>query len=232
MDLWAGVSRSLTPSPLRPSPQSEEAREPLVGQSANPAPSTGTWPLWAKVAASAAIAFHFASVLAAEMAGSPSSPLQHEIADRFAPYYELLDQGQAHRFYSDIPPTPIVTAELRFDDGRPTRTVRIPDRSLRPRMIYQRHLALANALFQEVGPSLEHPEIPRPTVRAESFARHLCHAHPGCSGVILRLQLHLTPDLGRMIEAATDPEAPRLDPDAEEFYTTPQRIGDFPCPPR
>lgn len=188
------------------------------------------WPSWAKRIVTVWIVFQIASVLAAEFAGPPASPLERAVADRFTPYYQLVDQGHAHRYYADIPPTPIVTAELRFADGRPNQTIRIPDRSLRPRMLYQRHLALANTLAREAGAPRPEGEPPS-TLWAQSYARHLGLANPGCSGVILRWQLHLIPSIDHLVAAATDPDAPPLNPDAEEFYTTPQRIGDFPCNP-
>lgn len=193
--------------------------------------SPSSWPSWARWIVSALLLFQIASVLAAEFAGPPASPLERAVADPFTPYYQLVDQGHAHRYYADIPPTPIVTAELRFADGRSNTTIRIPDRSLRPRMIYQRHLALANTLAREAGTPRPEGAAP-PTLWAESYARHLCRTHPGCSGVILRLQLHLIPSVEQLIDAATDPDSPPFDADAEEFYTTPQRIGDFPCPPQ
>ncbi len=192
------------------------------------------WPRWARRVASGLIVFQFASVIAAELAAPPASPLERALAEPFGPYYQAVDQGHAHRYYADIPPTPIVTAELRFEDGRPNKTIRIPERSLRPRLLYQRHLAIANTLAQEASVGHAHggPGEAAPTAYARSVARHLGEANPGCSGVVLRLQLHLMPEVDRMVQAALDPDAPRIDLDADEFYTTPQRIGDFPCPPR
>jgi hypothetical protein len=179
--------------------------------------SEKAWPTWAKLLASLAIGWQVASLLAAEF-GQPASasPLEHAIYEKFQPYYQLVDQGLAHRFYSDIGPTPILLAELRFDDGTPTRTVRIPDRSVRPRVQYQRQLALANAVLME----------PR---WAQSFAHHLCRREPGCVGVTIRIQEHRNPSPFQLIEAAESGEGP-LDADSEEFYDIPRLIGDFPCP--
>ncbi|MDB5350745.1 MAG: hypothetical protein JWN86_1992 [Planctomycetota bacterium] len=191
-----------------------------------------TWPVWAKRLVTMGLIVHLTSVLMAELAYPPTSPLLRRLVGSFVPYYEFLDQGHAHRFYSDIGPTAILTAELRFGDGRPNRTVRLPDRSVRPRMVYQRQLALANSVFDEVRPALSNPNIPLRSGWGESFARHLCLENPGCTGVTLRLQQHENPHPGRLIEAATVPGIPRVDPDAEEFYTTPTLLGDFPCPPK
>ena len=60
----------------------------------------------------------------------------------------LADLGYAYRFYVEPPPTPVVTATLRFGDDRPEETVRLPGRDVPgPRMRHQRQLALANALL-------------------------------------------------------------------------------------
>jgi hypothetical protein len=188
------------------------------------------WPSWAKGLASAALVFHMAAVLAAVAAAPPASEVERAIANRFAHYYELIDQGYAYRYYApEPPPTAVVTARLRFADGRPEREVRIPDRSLRPRLLYQRHLALAHHLFEEFNASRNDPHGERPSRWGASYARHLCKTTPGCSGVTLYFQMHMVPDLEQVREAASRPGAKPLDADAEEFYTVPERIGDYSC---
>jgi len=186
---------------------------------ANPAPFTKTpgksWPTWARVASSLVIGWHVASLLAAELRQPPASPLERRLGDVFQRYYELTDQGVAHRFYSDIGPTPILLAELKFGDGRPSRTLRVPDRSLRPRILYQRELALANYAPQW----------------AESFAHHLARRNPGCVGVTVRIQQHINPSPEQWIEAANDPDSKVVNPDSEEFYSVPYLLGDFAWPP-
>jgi len=189
----------------------------------------GGWPTWAKLLASLAIAWQLASVLVAELTSGPASPLERRIGEVFTRHYQLTDQGVGHRFYSDIGPTPILLAELRFHDGRPPRTIRIPDRSTRPRMLYQRHLALANWVFSEVRPQLSLPDTPIESVWARSFAQHLCRREPGCSGVTIRVQEHRNPDPDQLLASARG-QAPPVDSDADEFYEPPIFVGDFPCP--
>lgn len=184
-----------------------------------------TWPPRARRIVTGAIVLHGVGVVVAALAAPPSSPLEQMIANQYLPYYQLTDQGHTHRYYIDPPPTPIVLARLRFEDGRPERTIRIPDRSLRPRLRYQRHLALAYHMFIDVQRAREASDDGKVEGRwARSYARHLCRTNPGCSGVTLLMQLHLVPDLHELREA----ERP-LDVDAEEFYTTPERIGDYSC---
>jgi hypothetical protein len=43
------------------------------------------------------------------------------------------------------------------------------------------------------------------------------------------VQRHLIPDPDRVREAPAAPGGARVDLDAEEYYTTPERIGEFPC---
>lgn len=197
-----------------------------------PSPETAlkTWPFGAKVVCSVAIAWQLASLLAAELGQEPASPLEHAIADRFTAYYQLVDQGVGHRFYSDIGPTPILLAELTFGDGRPSKRIRIPDRSIRPRVLYQRELAIANEVFRGVEPSLHDPTLPMDTRSAQAIASRLCRREPGCSGVSIFLQMHDNPTPYELIEAATRPGAPAVNSDSEPYYSLTRRIGDFPCP--
>ena len=186
-----------------------------------PIPAERPWPTWAKGLVSAGLLLHMVAVVTVGLASPPSSPLERAVADQLLPYCQFIDQGQAHRYYVDPPPTPVITARLRFDDGRPERVIRLPDRGRRPRLRYQRELALAHHLF------VDFRQAGDDGVWARSYARHLCRANPGCSGVILQVQFHLVPDLDALREAAA--RGATLDVEAEEFYTTPERIGDFPC---
>ena len=119
-------------------------------------PSAG-WPSWARRLVTAGLLFHLAAVVAGALGVPPSSELERRIADLFTPYHDLVDQGYAYRYYAEPPPTPVITATLRFGDGRPDETVRLPGRSLGgPRMRHQRQLALANALFADVQEAKRH----------------------------------------------------------------------------
>ncbi len=183
------------------------------------------WPVEARWVVSIVIALHATAVLAGALAGPPSSALERSIADRFAGYYEVFDLGYGYRYYAPEPgPTPVVTATIRYADGRPEATLRLPSRGVWPRLRYQRQLALANSLFMQTEEarqaSVEGSLIPY----ARSYARHLARSHPGSTSITLFSQLHLIPH----------PEAVRnagktVDLDAEEFYSAPQRIGEFPC---
>jgi hypothetical protein len=166
------------------------------------------------------------AVLAGALAAQPCSLLERAIAERFALYFDLFDQGYAYRYYApEPPPTPVVIARLEFADGRPEEIVRLPDRGLRPRLLYQRHLSLANTLAADFRAARAAGQESR---WAPSYARHLCRAR-GCKRVVLTLQYHQIPDPARVREALSERGAGSVDLDADEFYTAPERIGEYSC---
>lgn len=190
--------------------------------------SSGLWPRWARVTVTLVVLGHAWALWAGAWATPPASPLQRRLAEPFRGYFELVDQGYGYRYYApEPPPTPVVMAAIRFADGR-TEEVRLPDRSTHPRMLYQRELALANSLFTEVDQARQHNAEPGEGPLAQSYARHLGRAHPGARSVTLTLQLHLIPDPARVVQQWQETgKSPDLD--APEFYTVPERIGEYPC---
>jgi hypothetical protein len=193
----------------------------------------GGWPGWAKGLASAAIALHGLAILCAALGAAPASPLQRRLSASFARYYGLIDQGYSYRYYApEPPPTPVVEARLKFADGRPDRTIRLPDRATRPRMLYQRELALANHLYVEyqairnLDPAIPDEARPRPRWAA-SYARHLGAVH-GCREVELAVMLHLIPPLGE-VQAALAEGGPAPALDDPQSYSVPELVGVFPC---
>ncbi len=131
-------------------------------------PTPRPWPLGARVLASVALGVHLLAMLSVALSGAPASPLEQRFSSLFSPYIDAIDQGHVHRYYAPAPPpTPIALAEIRFGDDKPPQTIRIPDRSVRPRIRYQRQLALAYHLFEEVQsrprPGDDHRLAPAPT---------------------------------------------------------------------
>jgi hypothetical protein len=177
-----------------------------------------------------ALAFHMAAVLAGAWGVPPSSELERAFADFFVPYFDLVDLGYSYRFYTEPPPTPVVTATLHFGQARPDEVVRLPARHLAgPPMRHQRQLALANALFQDVLESKERAGGGAGSALARAYARHLCRRSPGCQSVTLHLQQHLIPEAEAVRGAISAPGAPAFDLFDEGLFSTPQWIGDFPC---
>lgn len=58
-----------------------------------------------------------------------------------------------------------------------------------------------------------------------SYARHIASSRPGTGTVTLYLKMHLSPDLREVSQDSGS----TINLDAEEFYTTPERIGEYTC---
>jgi hypothetical protein len=189
-----------------------------------------TWPVLARTTVSLAIVFHILAVLAGVLGVPPSSNLERTIAGLFTPYFDVMDLGYSYRYYSEPPPTPVVTATLHFGEGRAEETVRLPARNVAgPRLRHQRQLALANALYMDVQEAKQSAGDASKSRWARAYARHLCLTQAHCRSVSIHLQLHLIPDMEEAREASIPPGARGLDLYAESLFTTPEWIGDFPC---
>jgi hypothetical protein len=214
-----------------------ERSGPLAGQKTdkNETGSTGgevgrTWPVGVRRVVSALLILHVVAILAGALSAHPSSVLEQSLADGFAPYFQVIDQGYAYRYYApEPPPTPVVTATVHHADGRPDETIRLPRKETFPWLLRQRQLALANHLYTDFQAAKFEGGDGSRSRWARSYARHLAKTHPGAAEVTLHAQLHLIPDVQRVREILASPVSPGVDLDAEEFYTTPERIGEYPC---
>jgi hypothetical protein len=188
----------------------------------------GNWSLGARVAITAILLFHVSATWFGAWDDQPSSPLQRWLGGGFRWYHGLIDQGYSYRYYSDgSPPTPVVIALIHYPDGR-TEQVRLPDRKTRPRMLYQRELALAHALQVDMEQARQATQDPSQSMLARSYARHLSKTHPGARSVTLSIAAHRSPDPDRVLEELRRTrKTPDLD--ADEFFAVPERIGEFPC---
>jgi hypothetical protein len=179
---------------------------------------------------STALLYHLAAVMAGAVGVPPSSLLEQAIANWFTPYFDLMDLGYSYRYYTEPPPTPVVTATLHFGEGRPDETIRLPGRAVAgPRLRHQRQLALANALYADAQAAKQRTGQASQSRLAWAYARHLCRATKGCQSVTIHLQQHLIPDLDRAREEASASGARPFDLFAESMFTTPEWIGDYPC---
>jgi hypothetical protein len=192
--------------------------------------STACWPKWARVLVSLGLAFHIAAMLAGAWGVPPSSALQRAFADLFMPYFDLVDFGYSYRFYTEPPPTPVVTATIHFGPSRADEVVRLPARDLAgPRLRHQRQLALANALFRDVLETRERAGRGAISPLATAYARHICRTRPGCQHVAIHLQQHLIPEMDVAARSWDAEGAPAFDLFDESLFSTPEWIGDFPC---
>jgi hypothetical protein len=188
------------------------------------------WPAGARRLVSAVLIFHLVAILAGAFSAQPSSELERSIADKFSAYYQLIDQGYGYRYYApEPPPTPVMTATVHYADGRPDRTIRLPRKETFPWLLRQRQLALANHLNTDyLAARFEGGDASR-SRWGRSYARHLAKTHPGSSEIELHMQSHLIPAVQRVRELLASPGSRGVDLDAEEFYTTPEWIGAYPC---
>jgi hypothetical protein len=169
-------------------------------------------------------------VIAGAVGVPPSSLLERRIADVFTAYHDLVDQGYAYRYYAEPPPTPVVTAVVRFGDGREDRTVRLPDRSLGwPLMRHQRQLALANALFSDVQDAKRGGGEASLSRLGRAYARHLCAEFPGSRSVTLHVQQHLIPSPDHVGRSLAAPGGAGFDLFDEDLFTSPEWVGDYAC---
>lgn len=189
------------------------------------------WPPWARTLVTIALFFHIVAIVAASFGSvPPNSLLQQSVAQWFVPYYDVIDQGYAYHFYApEPPPTPVVTATLHFADGRPDQALRIPERGVRPRLRYQRQLALATWMFLDYQEAFMSSGDGSKSRWAQAFARHLCRTRPGCSSVTLHVRMHRIPDLHEVGARLESGRGATVDIDSEEYYDVPQWVGDFTC---
>ncbi len=187
------------------------------------------WPVWARGLVSVGLLIHLASIVAGALAVPPSSELERLVAGWFGPYFQVIDQGYAYRYYApEPPPTPVVTATIHYADGQPDATVRLPRREAFPWLLRQRQLALANHLYNDFNDAKFGGGDGSRSRWARSYARHLSRLYPGAERVDLHAQLHLIPDIER-IRGDQDTRSKPLDMNSEEFFTTPERIGEYRC---
>ena len=186
------------------------------------------WPRWVRRVVTALLIYHLAAVLAGALAAAPSSPLERAAATLFGSYHQVVDQGYGYRYYAPEPgPTPVVTATIKYADGRPDESFRLPSRAVWPRLRYQRQLALANHLVADFEEARGATGDGARSHYAQSYARHLARSRPGSASITLYAQSHLLPDLEEVASARAAGRP--LDIDADAFYTAPERIGEFPC---
>ena len=189
--------------------------------------SSASWPLWARALATGLLLVHFSAVLAGAFAAGASSLLERAAARFFSAYNDLVDQGYGYRYYAPEPgATPVVTATLHHSDGR-EEVIRLPTRGVWPRLRYQRQLALANHLMNDFQEARRSTGDGGRSYYARSYARHLALSHPGCQTITLRVQSHWFPSPGQVAEELE--AGKRVDLDADEYFTTPERIGDYEC---
>jgi hypothetical protein len=157
------------------------------------------------------LVFHLSAILAAASSAGPGSELNYAVWKVFQPYLQVLYLNHGFGFFAPEPvPSTLMDYELELPDGSVKRG-RIPDHSLKPRLLYDRHLLL-----------MEHMNLaPLPLQEKwyTSYARHLCHKY-GAKRIKLTKRTHYAPSR-EMVRDGT-----RLDDPVtyEELF-----LGDFEC---
>ena len=157
------------------------------------------------------VVLHFTAVIAAAATFGPSSGYVLATWRVFHPYLQFLFLNHGFNFYA---PEPSSSMLMEFDAVRPDGsrvTGRIPDPSLSPRLLYQRHLLLTEHL------SIAPIDDLRPWYR--SYARHLCRKY-GASKVHLTLMRHAPMPMEMVRDGG------RLD---DPLTYTKLDLGDFSC---
>ncbi len=134
---------------------------------------------------------------------APASPLERAIADKFTPYYQLVDQGEAHRFYSGHRPDadPAGGVEVRrraaVADGPHPGSLGPPSRcSIR-----------GSSPWRTRWPRRSRRRWPTTICGSSRGGRDRspntsADASRAASGVTMRLQQHANPTPDQLIEAA------------------------------
>ncbi len=127
------------------------------------------------------VLLHFTAIIAAAGSIGPAPGYVLFVWRVFHPYLEFLFLNHGFNFYA---PEPSSSMLMEFEavraDGS-TVTGQIPDRALRPRLLYQRHLLLTEHI------TLAPIDDRRPWY--QSYARHLCRKY-GAARVHLTLVSH------------------------------------------
>jgi hypothetical protein len=157
------------------------------------------------------VILHFLAIISAAVVIGPAPGYAQAAWKLFHPYLQALFLNHGFNFFAPEPsPTTLMDFEVVRADGLIVKA-RIPDRSIWPGLLYQRHLLLT-----------EHIGVVPEGFRDEwyrSYARHLCRKY-GASKVHLVLLMHFPMDMEEVREGG------RLD---DPFTYQKMDLGDYSC---
>jgi|GEM_PF-2148475 hypothetical protein len=132
------------------------------------------------------LCYHLIAVIIAPASVEPATPLMQSAWTWVAGYLQLLYLNHGFHFFSPEPAgSSLVRCVLEFSDGT-TRSVQLPNRTIRPRLLYHRHFMLTEFLGN--GPEEYRPLLQR------AIARNLCRT-TGAVKATLFLVYHDTPSV-------------------------------------
>src|SRR5262249_14062429 len=157
------------------------------------------------------LVLHFSAIIIAAASVSPSSDLARSAWKLVQPYLELLYLNHGYHYFA---PEPSQSTLLAFEAERADGSIvhgRIPDRSIKPRLLHHRHFMLTERM----------PTEPPELVDAwyASYARHLGHKFQAKRVGLTRVT-HFLPT-AEMVRGGV-----RLD-DPRSYEEQPIRV--FPC---
>jgi hypothetical protein len=157
------------------------------------------------------VILHFSAIISAAVIIGPAPGYAQAAWKLFHPYLQALFLNHGFNFFAPEPsPTTLMDFEAVRADGSIVKA-RIPERSIWPGLLYQRHLLLT-----------EHIGVVPEGFRDgwyRSYARHLCRKY-GASKVHLVLLMHFPMDIEEVREGG------RLD---DPFTYQEMDLGDFSC---
>jgi hypothetical protein len=157
------------------------------------------------------VALHFTAIVAAAGTIGPSADYLRGVWYVFHPYLQFLFLNHGFNFYA---PEPAPSNLLKFEAFRADGSVvkgQIPERLMRPRLLYQRHLLLTEHIGVAPPDSVDR--------WFESYAHHICRKY-GATHV------HLTHVLHGFLPMEMVQNGGRLDDPVTYSETD---LGDFSC---
>jgi hypothetical protein len=137
-------------------------------------------------AVNAWLIFHLAAIVVAPASVSPSSALFQSLWRVFQPYLQLIYLNNGYHFFAPDPSESTLLAYVaEREDGTVIRG-RIPNRGIKPRLLYHRHFMLTEQMASG-PPELEHQWY-------DSYAQHIGSKY-GAKQVRLTRQLHFLPTM-------------------------------------
>jgi hypothetical protein len=157
------------------------------------------------------VLLHFTAIIAAAGSIGPAPGYAIAVWRVFHPYVQFLFLNHGFNFYAPEPSYSMLMEYEAFRADGSTVTGQIPDGSLWPRLLYQRHLLLTEHI--NIAPVLDRPAW------YESYAHHLCRKF-GAVKVRLTLVSHVPMPM-EMVKRGG-----RLD---DPFTYTKLDLGEFTC---
>lgn len=135
------------------------------------------WGSTAQVVVSILVVLHLLAVFIPPFAFQASpvrgvgSPLADKAMDWARPYVDLMYLNHGYAFFAPNPgASHLLQAELRFADGRPPKTIKMPNLEQHwPRLLYHRYFMLSEHLNSAFAPNEPPPEVAENAEQLQSW---------------------------------------------------------------